>query len=782
MKFFLTGLVFTICGFFGYAQQQFSITGTVYDADSKNPLHNAIVKLSQKQYKTDNKGGFVFNTLSRGTYFLEFSMPGYDDMAVTVDITDAGINMNIPLEKKTVNIAEVKISHKSKEDEAKEQSAVMYEITKDYLDDNRENTLMQSLQNLPGIQAMSVGSGQSKPVIRGLGFNRVVVSQHGIKHEAQQWGNDHGLEIDQNDVGSVQIVRGPVSILYGSDAIGGVVNLSPLPVKYGFSGTANLLAESNNDLLGATLGVQSRKGKWYYRGRITWNDYGDYKVPADKIVYDNYVFALHNHNLRNTAGTEKDAGFSIGFAGENFKTETFVSNVNLKSGFFANAHGLEVRTSDIDYDASNRDIDLPYHSANHFKIINNTSFTKNNHKIKLNTAFQNNYREEHSEAVAHGYMPKPDGTLERRYVKNTYTAEIQDEVKFSERHSLTTGINTEYQHNTIGGWGFLIPAYTRLTAGMYAYNKFEIHQNLFFHSGLRYDAGTVRTKAYYDWYPSAMEHGNSYVQRAEDSRRNFNNISAAAGFSYIKGNYNYKINAGKSFRMPLASELSSDGVNYHMFRYEKGNISLKAETSYQLDAEVSYEKNGWHFSLTPFINYFDNYIYLNPTARYYESLQIYEYMQSKVLRAGGELNIGFQLLENLDIDASAEYVISRQKSGAKKNFPLPFSPPLRGLFSAKYSFGKVGFMEDFRLKADFHLSAKQTDIVPPEQITNGFAVLDMALMTDVNLFEKKENNPKLRLKLNNVLNKKYFDNLSFYRIIEVPQPGRNVSVSLTVPF
>lgn len=688
------------------------------------------------------------------------------------------------LEKTVMVIREVAITQKSPQKMSRENSATLTDISKDYLEGHRENSLMQTLQNIPGIQAMGIGAGQSKPSIRGLGFNRVVVSQYGVKHEAQQWGSDHGLEIDQNDVGSVQIIKGPASVLYGSDAIAGVIDLRPLPLpaKDTLLGGINILAETNNSLLGANLGITARLGKWFYRASLTYSDYGDYKVPVDKIIFENYVFDLHRHRLRNTAGKEQDAGFSFGYAVKNFKTETFLSNVNSKNGFFANAHGLEVRTSQIEYDRSARDIDLPYHQANHFKVVNNTSFQINKHNFKINTGFQNNIREEHSEPVAHGYMPTPVGTLDRRYVKNTYTIEFMDQINLEGNHKLILGAASEYQHNEIGGWGFLIPGYDRSVNGFFIYDKWELSHKWFLNAALRYDTGFIRTRAYCDWFPSPSGGQEVFMQRAADRSYHFNSVSGSAGLSYIADGLSYKLNVGKSFRVPLASELSSDGLNYHMFRYEKGNVGLNPEVSYQADAEMAYSNNSFGLVVNPFINFFDNYIYLNPTSRYFETLQVYEYTQSKVLRYGGEIMLDYRPFEKWAVEASGAYVFARQKSGPKKNYSLPFSPPFRLLLSAKYTPDNMWCFNDVNLRADWHYSAQQNDIVPPEQTTPAYHSVDVSVTGKILLFKKSNRNPKLRLKINNIFNQTYFDHMSFYRIIGVPQPGRNASVSVSFPF
>ena len=307
---------------------------------------------------------FIIKNLSQGTHTLYISHVGFKTKEFTLHVKE---NMQTPvvaLSIATTNLDEIEVHGKSKNRKLQETPTVSYEIDEEFLKQNRENSLMQTLDKLPGVSTINIGSGQSKPVIRGFGFNRVSVVQNGIKHEAQQWGSDHGLEIDQYGIEAIQIIKGPASLLYGSDAIAGVVNIKPaaVPIKNSFKGDVNLLGESNNDLYGISAGIQKRNNKWFYNGRITYRDYGDYKVPTDKINYENYIFELHKNNLRNTAGKEANASFSLGFITDHLKTVTYISNVNAKNGFFANAHGLEVRTSNIDYDSSNRDIDLPSYS------------------------------------------------------------------------------------------------------------------------------------------------------------------------------------------------------------------------------------------------------------------------------------------------------------------------------------------------------------------------------------------------------------------------------------
>ncbi|AUC84279.1 TonB-dependent receptor [Polaribacter sp. ALD11] len=780
-------LFFSLCSI-TYAQDSYHIKGFVINSKTLQPIAGVNIVGNNLFAISSKTGEFIIENVARGTYNFSISHIGFETKKVTVIVKSPTVIRSIYLNESATVLEKIEVSSKSKRRIIKETPIVSHTVSKEFLEHNRENSLMQTLSKIPGVSTINIGSGQSKPVIRGLGFNRVAVVQNGIKHEAQQWGNDHGLEIDQQGIENIQIIKGPASLLYGSDAIAGVVDIQPnkIPLENTFKGEVNVLGESNNDLFGISTGIEARKEHWFYRVRLTYRDYGDYKVPTDKITYDNYVFNLHDNNLRNTAGKEADASVSIGFVSDKIKSETVFSNVNAKNGFFANAHGLEVRTSSIDYDRSNRDIDLPFHKVNHFKITNNTTVNTDNHTLYFDFGYQNNHREEHSEPVPHGYMPKPSDTKERIYSKNTYSLNVRDAFKPNDQHNMVLGLNMEYQENTIAGWGFLIPAYNRFTAGVFAYDQFEINTNLHVLAGVRYDSGLLNTKAYKDWFPSIIKNNDGstssiFLQRSKNKMLNFGSLSTSLGLSYINNNTTYKVNVGRSFRMPLANELASDGVNYHMYRYERGNLDLAPEISYQLDLDIDHTAKWFRVGVSPFVNFFDNYIYLNPTSNYYETLQIYEYTQAKVFRIGGEFRANTTISKNLQLDASVEYVYSRQTSGPKEGFTLPFSPPLSGLISANYHFKELFFFKKTQLVADYRITASQDEIVPPEEKTAGYQVLNMSFLTKINVL--KNNLPiEMRVKLNNVFDTKYFNHTSFYRLIDVPESGRNLSLSVTIPF
>lgn len=686
----------------------------------------------------------------------------------------------------------------------KEEEALNIEIVNSsFIQRNLGGSLMKSLERLPGIQTIGIGSGQSKPLIRGLGFNRVLVVDQGLKHEGQQWGADHGLEIDQFAIGEVELIKGAASFRYGSDAIAGVIDLKPqpIPAKNSFGGSVNLLGKSNNDLYGSSVNLYGRQEKWFFDGRFTYQNYGDYRVPVDTIFVYDYAVKLHNRQLRNTAGRETALHYTTGYIGKRFKSLVYLSNVYSKSGFFANAHGLEPRNVEEKmHDASSRDIQMPSQEVNHFKLISRTEYQVNAHQLALDLGYQRNFRQEFSQYVNHGFMPPvyPDTmsvspNLEREFDKHVYSLNLRDKILLG-KHEITAGLSGEYQQNTINGWTFLVPSFKQVSAGLFAYDKYRVNENLLLHAALRYDFSHIRMFKYTDWFESERgtnrtAAGNESTAafeklvRSEDLNRSFNSLVWSAGLNYNLEQFSLKANLGKSFRMPIAKELGANGVNYHYFSFEKGDPSLNAEQSYQADLSLGWTADRWSVLLSPFYNYFPNYIYLNPTSGhddyYGAGNQIFQYAQSKVMRYGGELQLKLKLLESLSTSFSGEYLYARQLSGDKKGYTLPFSPPASALFNLSWSpvinekFQKTYFSIDYRL------TSSQNNIVPPEKKTPGYGLIDLQIGTELN-FQKQA--ILISLQAQNLMNTRYLNHTSFYRLIGLPESGRNLILSIKVPF
>lgn len=697
-----------------------------------------------------------------------------------------------------VSLKEVVVSGSSNKEIQMKSALNVVRANQKFIEENFSGSLMQTLSRLPGVQAMNVGSGESKPVIRGLGFNRVLVAENGIKHEGQQWGDDHGLEIDQYAIDQAEVIKGPASLTYGSDAIGGVINLksNTMPLKK-FAGQVNIFGRTNNESIGSSVRLTGRNGKFWYKANATWMDYADYKVPADSIEYYSYWIKLKDQRLRNTAGREMDGNLMLGYAGDRWTTSFRIADVNAKAGFFANAHGLEVRLSDIDYDSSRRDIDLPYHTVNHFWVSNHTDWNWADGMLEGNFAYQNNRQRELAEPVSHGYMPIPTNTLERSFTKQTFSANVKAMQQMG-KHDLQVGGNVEYQRNRHGGWGFILPDFEQLTFGVFAMDKWNLSDKLSLTAGARFDRGSVRIHSYHDWYKTPLKASTSdspmngtvlqgtvqqgdstYMERSANLRRSYNSFTWSVGVNRMLGDWVLKLNVGKSFRMPIAKELGMDGVNYNIFRYEKGNTSLKPEESYQVDAGIVCEKGVLSMQLTPYLNYFPNYIYLNPTPQYKEGLQLYYYTQAKVLRWGFEASVSWKILPYLKLDADGEYLYARQLSGEKKGYGLPFSTPWSARAELRYLLPAQNPAKSGFVTLEWQVVGTQDIIVPPEEKTKGHQLLNASIGKK---FKLGENQLEITLRGENLLGKRYYDHTSYYRLMGVPEPGRNFSAMVSWNF
>jgi iron complex outermembrane receptor protein len=792
-------LLVSMCIFFNVSkgQSSYTIKGIVLD-ENNEALMGASVFLNpiEKMTITDSEGKFVFHNLVKNKYIVGISFIGYKNYGDTIFLS-ADKSYRVQLKRASLSLQEVVVSDNYAESEKKEESLNIEVVNDEYLKHYRGGSLMNSLERLPGLSTIDIGSGHSKPVIRGLGFNRVVVVENNIKHEAQQWGADHGLEIDQYAVDEVKIIKGPASLMYGSDAIGGVIDIKDrkIPADHSIGGSIAFTGKSYNEFAGTSLSVFGRK-KWFFtKLRATILDYGDYKVPTDSIDIYSYRAALKNNQLRNTAGMEKNLHATVGIIKNRFQTKLHFSSVNTKSGFFANAHGLEPRNVNTSlHDKDNRDINDPFQTVNHLKLISSSHYQWEKLKLELDVGFQHNQREEWSEYVSHGFMPPvfPDSMgfdpdLERQFSKRVYSAKLGLSYHINDKIRIHAGLNSEHQFNEIDGRGFIIPAFKQNNIGTYALAKYEISGISKLQFGIRYDYSNIHAFEYDDWFASpVIEGGDTSMQqlmRSGDIVRDFSSISWSAGYIYDPEKWLLKFNIGKSFRVPIAKELAANGVNYHRFSYEVGDPDLSPEISYQIDAGIEYSTERFVLGTSPFLNYFTNYIYLNPSADhdrlYGNGNQVCYYTQCEVLRYGGEIHAHYQLLKSLQMGVIGEYVYSEQLSGEKKGFSLPFSPPLSGIVNLKYQKEKIRFINNAFLSLDYRLTAAQKNIVPPEVMTDGYTVVNVSCGGNIKI---KKTSLEISLQLRNLFNKKYFNHTSYYRLINVPEPGRNYILNLSIPF
>jgi len=691
--------------------------------------------------------------------------------------TDSGMHVDIDSVAITVSVSD-RIRYGS--------SQVIEIADKNTLRENFTGNFIQTLQQIPGVRSMDIGSGFSKPVIRGMGFNRVAVLENGIKQEGQQWGADHGLEIDAFNAEYVIVRKGPSSLMYGSDAMGGTIEISPAPAPGDnqIFGEAVILGKSVNENLGGSIMLAIKKNRFYSKLRYSEQHYGDYRIPADTVIYLTQKLPVHGRRMKNTAGFERNASLYSEFRNNGYYTNIAVSNAYQKMGFFPGAHGIP-DASRLEDDGKSRNIDLPYSTVNHFKITNRHQYLWEAAGVTLDLGYQNNHRGELSEFHTHyGSQLPPENNPDREllFKLNTFSSSVKIKFYGSDILEHNTGWDVQYQDNRIDGYSFLLPQYNRFATGAYWFGTLRINDRILLTGGARYDYGRIKISGFQDGYlvDYRRESGydeitiQNYQWRSYDVIKNFGDISGAFGIVWNVGNGQLaKINIGRSFRLPGANELASNGVHHGTFRHEQGDPSLSSERGWQLDTEYSFIGSKISFSVSPFGSWYANYIYLRPTGEWSvlpHSGQIYRYTGTQAVFAGGEVSLNLRLPLNLNYDLAGEYVYTYNLD---EKIPLAFSSPAS--MRNTVSWGK----QIFRVHAELESIATQRRVARNEPVTRGATLIHAGATLDI---PAKNNRMEITFLFKNIFNKKYFNHLSFYRHVEIPEPGRNVQILLKINF
>ncbi len=775
----------------------FKISGHVMSADGEVLPNVNILLDNNNAYVSDLHGDFVIPAINHGSHVLRFTYIGYDTLFTKIDVHSQDVHLDIKMKYSEIELNEVVVLGDHFKTGRIEQSQTVQTIDADFISAQNSGTLMNSIQKMPGISAINTGVGIAKPVIRGMSFNRVLVMDKGVKQEGQQWGADHGLEIDQYDPERLEIIKGPSSLLYGSDAIGGAIRILPptLPASTHLGGDVFLTYKSNNELFGTSTNLQGAKNDKFFKLRFSTQDFGDYRVPANTFNYNGYILPIYNQHLKNTAGKERNISFSSGVHKSWGATILSVSNFHQKAGLFPGATGIP-REYQLENDGDSRNIDLPRQEINHLKLISNTTVVMGNSWMEIDLGYQFNKRKEEGAPHAHGYRPTPEGNLALGLDLQTLSANIRFNNNFRDDLNGIIGFQGQWQDNKHAGFEFLLSSFRSVNAGVFIYQEYTPSHQFSLSTGVRYDYGSRDIDEYVEPYYSSPNEEEKF-DRNPNIYREFHDFSAALGFSFYPGvNFNTKLNLGTSFRMPSPNELSSNGLHHGTFRYELGDPNLSSERGIQADLNLTLQKNKLYLLLTPYVSYYYNYIYLKPTSYFaptdqrdplYSNLplkpfspvgsQIYQYTQHNAFFSGFEFSFEYEILRNFKFSSASEYVWNKN---LETRLPLPFTPP----FSVYGEFAydkktKSKKIPAYYMSINYHYFSSQNRVDRNEMKTPGYDLVTFSGGVDYALGNQTM---QIRLSINNLLDKAYMNHLSRYRLLNLPEQGRNIVISARIPF
>ena len=666
-------------------------------------------------------------------------------------------------------------------------------VTPQVLRATASTNIIDAIAHQPGVSQLTTGGSISKPIIRGLGYNRVVVMSEGVRQEGQQWGDEHGVEVDGSSVGSVEILKGPASLMYGSDAMAGVVILHAQPTLADGEMRANVSSEyqTNNGLFGYNLSMAGNQ-----RGFVWDARYSDKMAHAYKNKYDGYV---PGSQFRERAGRLM-LGLNKSWGHSRLTWTAYHLTPGIIEGERDEVTGeLECSTSNIKtYGKS-----LPFQQVKHYKLVWDNSLNLNNGYLKAIIGYQQNRRQEFEEDMDEYelYFKLHTLTYDLRYVTNEFDG-----------WKLSTGIGGMYQKSGNEGEEYLIPDYRLFDFGVYATATKTLGDRWTLNGGVRYDHRRL--------HGDALQEDGEW--RFTDFSRHFNGLTGSVGaVCNLNDHLNLRLNLARGFRTPNMSELASNGVHEGSIRYELGEQDLKAEYSLQADLGLDFTSRYVSAQLALFANRIDNYIF---THRLNEEIEegylTYAYTQGDARLLGFEAGIDFHPVHSVHFSNSFSYVDAQLMNASADTKYLPFTPAPRWSSELKWellhhSHSTIKHHHSDYASALSHIAShvsravsglsfnnlyvaagldcylKQSHIYSAddtETVTPGYALLNLSAGTDIQIKGKKI--AELYVTADNLLNKAYQNHLSRLKYADenvvtgrrgVYNMGRNITFKVVIP-
>lgn len=680
-----------------------SLNGKVTDA-SGQPLRNVSIVLhdARRGTITDSIGHFQTAGLPSGRYLVEVSYTGYKTLVQTISVS-GNTEQNFVLLPSVTEQENVTVTGVSTATSTRRSPQPVAVLKRDQLAAISSTNIINTLTRIAGVNAVTTGPAISKPFIRGLGYNRVVTINDGVRQEGQQWGDEHGIEIDDYSAQRVEVLKGPASLIYGSDALAGVVNIQSLvPVTEGTI-QANVLGEyqTNNRLRGFYGNVAGTKNGF------SWGAYGSYKGAADyKNKYDGYVYnsKFYNRNWGGMLGYTGNWGHSYLMAsGFNQHIGMVEGERDSATGAFLKAvPGGEEIVSKADF--KTLDMQVPYQYVQHLKLTSDNSFNLGHSRLDLTVGYQRNQRQEFGEVDA----PKePEAYFDLKTV--TYAARFN--LPYTGNWKTSFGVTGMVQNNKNRAEEAIIPDYDLFDIGGYVFTQYNKNKwNI--SGGLRFDNRSIDSKQMLD--------GSDLKFNAFN--KDFSNVSGSVGVSYLANNsLTLKANVARGFRAPTLAELASNGAHEGTNRYEVGNQNLKSETSFQTDAGLELNTTHVTLGISGFYNHISNFIFyermLNGAGSDSilvdadgEELQVFNFNQHSANLYGVEANLDIHPhpLDWLHFENTFSYTRAQFTEAIDGSKNVPLIPAARLLSTLRGNFLPKGkTIRNFYVSVESDFTANQ---------------------------------------------------------------------------
>jgi len=793
------------------AQSQVTLSGFVLDQKSKEPLFGVNIFIPELTIgtTTDTSGHYKISNLPKRKILVRISYVGYKTIIESVDLTTLS-QKDFTIEESPEQMNEVVVTGTSKATEIRRSPVPIAVLESKEINLSLNTNIIDALTKLPGISEVTTGPNISKPFIRGMGYNRVLTLFDDVRQEGQQWGDEHGIEVDEYSIDKAEVVKGPSSLTYGSDGLAGVVNLIPFPSVPTGTIKGNFLGEyqTNNGLFGGSLSLDGNQKGIIWGGRISHKQAKDYQDRYDGRVY-NTAFSETDANIY--TGINKQWGYShLNFSIFNDLQEIPDGSRDSLTRQFTKqiTEADSVRPIVSKSELNSYKISVLHQHVQHYRLYSTSNIYFDGSKIGIILGYQENIRQEFS----HPQAPETPGL---DLYLHTFTYDVKYYLPEIKGWEITPGVNGMYQLNSNKGTEFIIPDYRQFDLGAFlllkkSFKKIEVS------AGARYDMRFFTNDQMFirkdpltgfDIQVNLPDTARATKQFSA-FKHTFSGLSGSAGMTYsITKSLSLKANIARGFRAPNIAEISANGVHPGTNIYQIGNPDFKPEFSLQGDLGFFFTSRPVILSVEGFYSEISNYIFNQKVLNHMgqdsiivKGNETFKFSQAEAVLYGGEVSLDIHFFKWLHFENSLSvvYGVNEGGNGTKINDSsryLPFIPPLHTHSELRVEFDKgIKHFSSVYALISMEYYAKQNRVYladNTESATPGYTLFNAGIGSDIT---KKNGSVfcSIHIACSNIFDIAYQSHLSRLKYFE-PYPknttgrsgiydmGRNISLKVVIP-
>ena len=752
------------------SKDTFQLTGTVVDATNGSSLPGAsvlILELKEGQ-SADPDGAFSFKAVPSGQYHLQARYVGYRDDTVVVSLNQDR-RVTLQLTSVDVKLGEVQVTGTREHDYLTKSAQSVATLAPKELQKVLGQTLGETLRNIPGITVLQTGPSISKPVIRGLHSDRVLVLNAGIPQEGQQWGGEHAPEIDPFSPARIEVLKGAAGVAYGAGAIGGVISVEPRELRQtpGLDGQLTMNGFSNNRQGAGSIFLE---GMHEALPDVGWRVQGSYR-KAGNASTPSYV-------IGNTGFTEFNGSATIGYHSDHSGLEATYSYFATELGIYRGSHIGSISDLERAIAAGGplTDYAFTYEIRPPKQVISHEFWSVKAHHAfpgfgNLEVLFgrQSNHRQEYDAYRFFNNIQQLPTRAAFDLTLTTYSVDVKLKHDPVEDFYGTVGLSGMRQGNVGVGSSYLIPNFRLYNGGIYVLEAWG-HKNLTINVGGRFD---------YRW----QEVFANPPHLLQGTVLTFSNVSAAIGGIYqFAASWSLSADLGTAFRPPSVNELYNYGVHHGTAEFEIGDPTLQNERSLSADLTLKHEDGPFHLELSAYNNSMRHFIFLFPNPQPVLTLRgvfpSFSYRQANAVLRGVDASVSYNLTPGYKLGVAFSLVRGDNLDTHEPLFQMP-ADRIRLLNS--WSLPSLGLFQGPWAQLNGEIVRRQDRYPKNVDYTNpppGYVTFDCALGTDLEIGAQLVG---LSISVRNLLNAQYRDYLSRFRYY-IDDPGRDIVLRVNIPF